>query len=75
MSGDQLLSDKPGGEGRQFLPDLPKRLRKRKEGGADRAVRTERELDKRKKEEKWQIRCCRDQQKACRMAQASAEKL
>ena len=27
-------------------------------------------------EEKWQTcRCCRDQQRACRMAQASAEKL
>ena len=39
-------------------------------------VRTERESDNRRREEKWQICwCCRDQQRACRMAQASAEKL
>ena len=39
-------------------------------------VRTEQELDSRRREEKWQT-CwyCRDQQRACRMAQASAEKL
>ena len=39
-------------------------------------ARTERESDSRRKEEKWQT-CwsCRDQQRACRMAQASAEKL
>ena len=39
-------------------------------------VRTERESDRRRREEKWQT-CwwCRDQQRACRMAQASAEKL
>ena len=37
---------------------------------------TERELDRRRREEKWQACwCCRDQQRACRMAQASAEKL
>ena len=37
-------------------------------------ARTERELDRRKK--KWQTCwCCRDQQRVCRMAQASAEKL
>ena len=37
--------------------------------------RTERESDSRR-EEKWQTCwCCRDQQRACRMAQASAEKL
>ena len=39
-------------------------------------VSTEQESDSRRREEKWQIRwCCRDQQRACRMAQASAEKL
>ena len=38
--------------------------------------RTERESDRRRREEKWQTCwCCRDQQRACRMAQASAEKL
>ena len=38
--------------------------------------RTERESDSRRREEKWQTCwCCRDQQRACRMAQASAEKL
>ena len=37
--------------------------------------RTEQESDRRR-EEKWQTCwCCRDQQRACRMAQASAEKL
>ena len=39
-------------------------------------VRTERESDSRRRKEKWQTCwCCRDQQRACRMAQASAEKL
>ena len=39
-------------------------------------ARTERESDRRRRKEKWQICwCCRDQQRACRMAQASAEKL
>ena len=39
-------------------------------------ARTERESDRRKGEEKWQTCwCCRDQQRACRMAQASAKKL
>ena len=39
-------------------------------------VRAERESDRRRREEKWQTCwCCRDQQRACRMAQASAEKL
>ena len=38
-------------------------------------VRTERESDSSRREEKWQTCwCCRDQQRACRMAQASAEK-
>ena len=37
-------------------------------------ARTERESDKRRREEKWQtLWCCRDQQRACRMAQASAK--
>ena len=39
-------------------------------------VRKERESDSRRREEKWQTCwCCRDQQTARRMAQASAEKL
>ena len=39
-------------------------------------MRIERESDSRRREEKWQTCwCCRDQQRACRMAQASAEKL
>ena len=39
-------------------------------------VRTERESDNRRREEKWQTCwCCRDQQRACKMAQALAEKL
>ena len=38
--------------------------------------RTERESDRRRREEKCQTCwCCRDQQRACRIAQASAEKL
>ena len=38
-------------------------------------ARTERESDRRRREEKWQTCwCCRDQQRACRMAHASAEK-
>ena len=37
---------------------------------------TERESDNRRREEKWQTCWCgRDQQRACRMVQASAEKL
>ena len=39
-------------------------------------VRTERESDSRRREKKWQTCwCCRDQQRVCEMAQASAEKL
>ena len=39
-------------------------------------AKTERESNRRRREEKWQTCwCCRDQQKACRMAQALAEKL
>ena len=39
-------------------------------------ARTERKSDSRRREEKWKTCwCCRDQQRACRMAQASAEKL
>ena len=37
-------------------------------------ARTERESDRRRREEKWQTCwCCRDQQRACRMAQVLAE--
>ena len=39
-------------------------------------ARTERESDNRRREEKWPtLWCCRDQLRAYRMAQASAEKL
>ena len=39
-------------------------------------MRTERESDRRRREEKWQTCwCCRDQQRVCRMAKASVEKL
>ena len=39
-------------------------------------ARTEQESDNRRREEKWQTCwCCRDQQRACRMAQASAKTL
>ena len=39
-------------------------------------ARTEGESDSKRREEKWQTcSCCGDQQRACRMAQASAEKL
>ena len=39
-------------------------------------ARTQRESDRRRIKEKWQTCwCCRDQQRACRIAQASAEKL
>ena len=38
--------------------------------------RTKRESDSRRREEKWQTCwCCQDQQRVCRMVQASAEKL
>ena len=37
-------------------------------------ARTERESDRRKRKKKWQTCwCCQDQQRVCRMAQASAE--
>ena len=49
---------------------------RKKDRGEDRVARTERESDSRRREEKWQTCwCVRDQQRACRMAQASAEKL
>ena len=49
---------------------------KRKDGGEDRVARTERESNSRRREEKWQACWCyRDQLRACRLAQASAEKL
>ena len=39
-------------------------------------ARIERKSDSRRREEKWQtLWCCRDQQRTCRIAQASAEKL
>ena len=48
---------------------------KRNNGGQDRVARTERESDNRR-DEKWQTCwCCRDQQRARRMANASAKKL
>ena len=48
----------------------------RKDGGEHRMARTERESDRRRREEKWQTCwCCRDQQRPCRMGQVSSEKL
>ena len=39
-------------------------------------ARREQESDRRRREEKWQTCwCCQDQQRACRMAHASVEKL
>ena len=50
--------------------------RKRKDGEDDRVARTERESDRSRREVKWRACwCCRDQQRAWRMAQASEEKL
>ena len=49
---------------------------KKKDGGEDRVARTERESDRRRREEKWKTCWCyQDQQKACKKAQASAKKL
>ena len=47
----------------------------RNDGGEDREAMAERESDKRREEKCQTCWCCRDQQRACRMAQASAEKL
>ena len=39
-------------------------------------VKTKRKSERRNRQEKWQTcRCCRNQQRACRMAQPSAGKL
>ena len=39
-------------------------------------ARTERDLERRRREEKWQTCwCCRDQWRACKMVQTSAKKL
>ena len=47
-----------------------------KDGGEDRVARTQPESERRRRKQKWQICwCCRDQGRAGRMAQASAEKL
>ena len=47
-----------------------------KVGERDRVAMTERESDRRRREGKWQTHwCCRDQQRMCRMAQASVKKL
>ena len=49
---------------------------KRKNREKNRVVRAERESERRRRKEKWQACwCCWYQQRACRMAQASAEKL
>ena len=46
----------------------------KKDEEEDSVAKTERESDRRRREEKWQVCWCyRDQQRACRMAQASAE--
>ena len=44
---------------------------KREDRGKNRVARTERELERRRRGEKWQTCwCCRDQQRSCRTAQA-----
>ena len=49
---------------------------KRKNGGEDRVTRAVRKSNRRRRDQNWQTCwCCRDQQRARRMAQASAEKL
>ena len=74
VSGDPLLPDRTGGERRRFLPDLPQKLIKEKiEERIDWRGQNESQIVGK---EKWQTCwCCRDQQRACRMAQASEEKL
>ena len=69
MPGDPLQRDGTGGKRKQFLLDLPERL-KQKEGR--RRGQSVIQIG----EEKWQTCwCCRDQQRACTMAQALTEKL
>ena len=52
------------------------RCGKKNDGGEDRVVRTKRESESKRKEDKWQACWCRrDQWRVCRMAQASAETL
>ena len=59
MSGDPLQPDKTGGKRKQFLPEIKAKERWR-----------------RGREDKWPTCwCCRDQQRAFRIAQVSAEKL
>ena len=73
VSGDPLKSDRTRGERRQTRHRARDR---RKDGGEDKATRTERVPDRRRREEKRQTPWrCPDQQRARRMAQALAEKL
>ena len=69
MSGDPLLPDRTG-ERRQFLSDLPEGLRYK-----ERWRRGENESSIKREEKRQACWYCRDQQRACRMPQASAEKL
>ena len=77
MCGDPLQPDSTGGETEDSSCQICQRdWDKRKDGGENKVTRTERESKSRRREEKWQTCwCCRNQQRACRMAQASAEKL
>ena len=75
VSENPLQSDRAGWERRQYLPNLPD-WGKEIEVKEKMEERTERESDRRRREKKWQsCWCCRAQQRACSMAQASAEKL
>ena len=66
MSGDQLQPDKTGGERKWILLEGLRSKKKRRRGQHKSQIG----------EEKWQTCwCCRDQQRACRMAQTLAEKL
>ena len=69
MSGDPLQPDRTGEERKQFLTEIEVKG-KMKERTGWRGQRESQIVG----EEKWQTCwCCRDQQRACRMAQALAE--
>ena len=74
VSRDPLQLDRTGGKRKECLPDLPEILNKRRNGGEDTVVRTERESDRRKTE-MADLLVLQRPARACGMAQASAEKL
>ena len=70
MSGDPLYSDKTR-ERKQFLPEI--KVKGKMEERTEWRGQNENQIEG---EEKWKTCwCCGDQQSACRMVQASAEKL